>query len=268
MYIWILLATIMITLSFFNLSPRPDKDDSYLEAKASTIVSRLKMENLAVARFLQCEVQFRLHTDGWDANPPIPIVLSADNEFVYENGTVNSLDALPPGYIINEDDNIKHYVYCLDKPIDQTGALVLNPCIYGSTKKPAYVVSFAPIPDRWISKVASDGTYAPTPAFLSYLGAEDKYSGTAGYTKCKAANNCQLLGVASHDVNLEKVDVNGVKVEKKTYVKIAQDSPVWNNAEFNTLGCKSANTPCMLIYRPLNEKGGKGLCRKLITPQE
>ena len=43
MYIWILLATIMVAFSFYNISPRADKENYINEAKTSIIVNRFKM---------------------------------------------------------------------------------------------------------------------------------------------------------------------------------------------------------------------------------
>ena len=271
----------MISLSFFNLSPRPDKDDAYLEAKASSIVTRLKMENLAVARFLQCEVQLKLHSipenksSAWDAStPPYEVVLDSNSdkyfEFKYPNSgnpkIIKPTDALLPGYVVNSNDKIYHFVYCLDKPIEESGANIQTPCIYGSTKKPAYVVSFAPIPSRWVSKI----DHSPLPTFLGYLSEEDKFGGAAGYTKCSSQNNCQLLGMASHSAKVEKIKVDGSETIKKSYIKIAADSPIWSNNTFmgEELNCTANNNPCMLIYRPLRETGGKNYCRELIKQAE
>ena len=106
MYIWILLATIMIGLSFFNLSPRPDKENAYTEVKASTAVTRFKLENMAMTRFMQCEVLLGLHTNNWDSDKS-PFQVTMDSSFQYtvngESITVTPQDSLPIGYVAGEE---------------------------------------------------------------------------------------------------------------------------------------------------------------------
>ena len=56
MYIWILLATIMVALSFFNTSPREDKASVFTEIKASTFINRFRAEHIAYFRTMECEI--------------------------------------------------------------------------------------------------------------------------------------------------------------------------------------------------------------------
>lgn len=270
MYIWILLATIMIGLSFFNLSPRPDKEDAYTEIKASTIVTRFKLENAALVRFLQCDTLLYLHTNNWDAGSP-PYRVSVDSSdasyftFAYsvkgKTVTLRPEDSLPIGYdagaaVLDAGQTMHHYLYCMDRPLEQSGAHIMSPCQYGSVEHPVYMVSFARIPSRWLSKAENDNN-APLPVFLRYLADETKFNGVAGYTEC-SNGHCVLKGVAAQKALLQD-NVNGV-----VYTQISPDSPLWSiNEDFNTT-CGSANTPCMFMYKMMPVADENAFCRQTI----
>ena len=162
MYIWILLATIMIGLSFFNLSPRPDKENAYTEVKASTAVTRFKLENMAMTRFMQCEVLLGLHTNNWD-NGRSPFQITMNSSFQYSvngnNITVRPQDSLPIGYNASAVSvNAQHFLYCMNSPLEVETSAILDKCQFGSDVYPTYMISFAPIPERWLSK---DGNNTP-----------------------------------------------------------------------------------------------------------
>lgn len=277
MYIWILLATIMIGLNFFNLSVRPDKEGSYTEVKASSIVTRFKLENMALVRFLQCETLLRLHTDNWDAGSP-PYRFSVDSTdttnyktFTYYPPNQNLItpehselvfkpeDSLPAGYqgdaaVLDNGQVMHHYLYCMDRPLEHSGAHVMSPCQYGSVEHPVYMVSFAQIPSRWLTK---DGRNAPLPVFLRYLSDEKKFSGVAGYTEC-SSGHCVLRGVAAQKAPLQESE-SGV-----VYTQISPDSPLWSiNGDFNET-CGAANTPCMFMYQKMPTTDEKSYCRRLL----
>lgn len=267
MYIWILLATIMIGLSFFNLSPRPDKENAYTEVKASTAVTRFKLENMAMTRFMQCEVLLGLHTNDWDSGSS-PFQVTMDSRFQYsvngENITVAPQDSLPIGYNASAADvSAQHYLYCMDSPLEQSGSAIAEECHFGSDIFPTYMISFAPIPNRWLSK---DGNNTPLPVFLKYLSDETKFSGVAGYTKCNGTT-CELIGVASHRavVYLENPEDQTVPTKVETG-QIAKNSPIWANPQFNSM-CGAVNKPCMFMYRKMPTTDEKAYCRNLLMPE-
>ncbi len=72
MYIWILLATIMVALAFFNVSPRVDKEHALNEIRAATVTNRFKAEHEAMLKTMECEIMYG-QNNGWDYdNPSIP----------------------------------------------------------------------------------------------------------------------------------------------------------------------------------------------------
>lgn len=66
MYIWILLATIMVALSFYNVSPRADKDHVLNEVRAATVSNRFKIEHKAILKTMECEIMYQRNDGCWD----------------------------------------------------------------------------------------------------------------------------------------------------------------------------------------------------------
>lgn len=67
MYIWILLATIMVALSFYNVSPRADKDHALNEVRAATVSNRFKIEHKAMLKTMECEIMYQRNDGCWDS---------------------------------------------------------------------------------------------------------------------------------------------------------------------------------------------------------
>lgn len=65
MYIWILLATIMVAMTFFNVSPRVDKEHALNEIRAATVTNRFKAEHEAMLKTMECEIMYG-QNNGWD----------------------------------------------------------------------------------------------------------------------------------------------------------------------------------------------------------
>ena len=65
MYIWILLATIMVAMTFFNVSPRVDKEHALNEIRAATVTNRFKAEHEAMLKTMECEIMYGTN-HGWD----------------------------------------------------------------------------------------------------------------------------------------------------------------------------------------------------------
>lgn len=260
MYIWILLATIMIALSFFNLSPRQDKDNTFSEIKAASLVTRFKVENLAVMRYLQCDTLLRLHTQEWDTrqSPPYKVDITNPNPFNFDYTSLT--EVLPTGYKPNVVAlDAKHYLYCMDRPVEESGAQNLEVCRFGSTIYPTYAVSFAEIPDRWLSK---DGKKTPLPAFVNFLTDKAQFGGIAGYTECFADGTCALKGGNAHHI-VANIDDATNKTGDIEVNLIARDSVLWQNAEFQSM-C-GYNKPCMFMYRMMPTTDEKAYCQRLLT---
>ena len=262
MYIWILLATIMVALSFYNLTPRSDKDNSFSEIKAATLANRFKIENNAVARLLQCEVLMNLHTTPWDTVKPSPIDLTSNN---FDFGYTKPEDNLPVGYQLSNNEEyrsfeIYHYVYCLDKKAEEKGAQIMTPdCQYGSSAHPTYVVSFAKIPFRYLTK--NSDRPEPLPSFLKYLADETNGSGVAGWADCvgsESSYTCTLKGRSAYKFSGKttvKNNANQMIDVRAERAMLPIDSVLYHNPDFAD-ECIT-DQPCMFMYRqmPTTDKG-------------
>lgn len=66
------MAAIMVAMSFFNVSPRPDKDHVLNEIRAATISNSFKVEHVAVLKTMECEIMKHMNSstnlrlNGWD----------------------------------------------------------------------------------------------------------------------------------------------------------------------------------------------------------
>ena len=158
MYIWILLATIMVAFSFYNLSPRMDKDNSIAETKASVLVARLKIENKAIAEAFKCDLMY--NAGSYEMTVAKDIDINKDKPMY--GCTIEA--SLPIGYKV-EESQILHQIICLDNDISNPNAKITN-CAGLSSTYPEYIFSFMQIPDRWLTK---DGTNQPLPALLNHL---------------------------------------------------------------------------------------------------
>ncbi len=269
MYIWILLATIMVALSFYNLSPRSDKENVFSEIKTATIINRFRIENNAVTRLLQCETMMNMHsgTPQWDAgSAPYKIELTtggsggtADFNEALDFGYTSPAENLPVGYQPDQNFQIFHYVYCLDYTAETPGAAVMTPCQYGSVVHPTYVVSFALIPMRYLVKnAAPDGTIDPLPMFGKYLADETKGQGRAGWVTCNAAGTCEFKGASSYQTTNVINDSTNEAVMNSRNI-LPSNSVFFNNADFRNV-CLTTQ-PCMFLYRKMPTTDENAYCR-------
>lgn len=234
MYIWILLATIMVALSFFNTSPREDKASVFTEIKASTFINRFRAEHMGYFRTVECEVLDRF--SRYD-NKIIPIP-----EHLLENLGYTSLASnLPIGYS-KSNSTIYHAIYCFDRDLREEGA-ALTKCnavrrLPDGSEIPAYryLFSFSQIDERWISKTTYSVTLpdtqtedypgevvkisAPVPSFSNYLAKDLHGIKNTGWMYC-ADNKCYLVGRSSVQTLYDKT------VTKNEYKK--QDDGTYSN---------------------------------------
>ena len=207
MYIWILLATIMVALSFFNTSPREDKASVFTEIKASTFINRFRAEHTGYFRTLECDI---LYNSNRYENSIIPVQKSDIENLGYTSLASN----LPIGY--NEEDSgqvIYHGIYCFDKDLREEGAALTN-C---NTTTHRYLFSYSAIPERWLSKnkykitipetEIEENIQAPLPAFTSYLAKDLHGIKNTGWMYCTEVG-CYFAGRSSiqtlYDRNAEK----------------------------------------------------------------
>lgn len=210
MYIWILLATIMIALSFFNLSPRADKEGVFTEVKALSLINRFKIEHTAFSRVAECKLLNSTSSDG------------PTSKFNPENGVDKHIwekEALPIGYKTRDDWPVTHYHYCLTDDVELGGspALATN-CVNASTHPVyRYAVSFAQIPERWLSKDKGD----IIPVLGNALAKQYVKGSILGIATCAVndentgINSCTFQGTASYIKNLQDQEGQQTATEQK-----------------------------------------------------
>lgn len=291
MYIWILLATIMVALSFFNTSPREDKASVFTEIKASTFINRFRAEHTGYFRTLECDI---LYNSNRYENSIIPVQKSDIENLGYTSLASN----LPIGY--NEEDNgqvIYHGIYCFDKDLREEEAALTN-C---NTAAQRYLFSFSGISERWTSKTKYSVTLpdtvtknysgevveisAPVPAFSNYLAKELHGIKNTGWMYC-ANNKCYLVGRSSiqtlYDKNAAKneyeqkadgtygikkggSETNPVKdTDRNKYIALHLPAADSLGSDFmNT--CSTNGMPCMFSAEKFKTTDTSGHCRGLMN---
>lgn len=290
MYIWILLATIMVALSFFNTSPREDKASVFTEIKASTFINRFRAEHTGYFRTLECDI---LYNSNRYENSIIPIQKSDVENLGYTSLASN----LPIGY--NEEDNgqvIYHGIYCFDKDLREEGATLTN-C---NTAAQRYLFSFSGISERWTSKAKYSITLpdtvtasysgkvveisAPVPAFSNYLAKELHGIKNTGWMYC-ADNKCYLVGRSSiqtlYDKNAAKNEyeqkedgtygikkggsTNSVKdTDRHKYITLHLPAADSLGSDFMDT-CSTNGMPCMFSAEKFKTTDTSGHCRGLMN---
>lgn len=196
MYIWILLATIMIALSFFNLSPRADKEGVFTEVKAESLVSRFRTEHAAFSRVAECKL-IRESASAPIVSKFAPTEGSID-EYIWENRS------LPIGYTRGSDLNVYHYTFCLRSDVTK-GDSPLMPISNDCTNTPVaqayrYSVSFAPLTTRWRSKIDSGDVI---PVLNKALSRQYVKGSVLGLVNCSGddtkAENCSFHGSPTYE---------------------------------------------------------------------
>lgn len=284
MYIWILLATFMVALSFFNLSPRPDKDHALNEIKAATIVNRFKAEHRAMAKTIECELIEQTDTNSWDGDyynrnsSHGPVILSHNIDLPYTQFTCH----LPLGY--EESSTLvdsTHMLFCLKHPIEQDSNYITSPingqtaeagsneangfvaCDQTTTNYSRYLVSFAPINGKWLSK---NGSKVPVPMLVNFL-AKNTSSGTVfGWTECVSEDNCYLHGVSAKGGRLAWNSVRDSDNNKQQifqYLQLGKNSIFWKNNTFRTK-CFRNNPTCLFSYELIAVAETSDHCDRMI----
>lgn len=264
MYIWILLATIMVALSFLNTSPREDKAGVFAEVKAATVVNRFRAEHVAFYRGTECEMLYNSQSSNY--NSPY--------ECTKGNNCLNKMEEnLPVGYDMTDvATESTHAIYCFSDKIENGGQV--RSCSSADGKKNRYAVSFAQIPNRWYSKKATEITVtegdsshkvsmvAPTPNFTNYLARELSGVKNMGWMWCET-NKCHLVGRTAIQVAYERNPQNE-KGSIAKYVKFVFP-PVFYTGQDNASRqfrekCKSG-APCLFAFDKYRNTDIGGHCR-------
>lgn len=271
MYIWILLATIMVALSFFNLSPRSDVGNAVNEVKAATVVNRFRAEHIAMVRTVECEV-IKNHFGSGDLYP----TNTTFNLDVFKTGVKNLAYTqykcnLPFGYEREGGalNNVHHALACTTKRLeDHEGDNEVIDCGHTSHR---YLVSYVKVPDRWLSKDSSgDSFQKPLPALVG-LVAKSTGAGTVyGWLDCyekEGSKQCHLYGYSAKIGMLTDDEISGGEggeaIKKLIYTRIDPKAPIWTKMEhFN----ECFSQPCLFAYEKLPTYD-KGLhCKTLMDP--
>lgn len=261
MYIWILLATIMIALSFFNLSPRADKESVFTETKALAEVSRFRIEHSAFARVAECKM-----TNSVVEGTVVKFPEHDQDLYIWAN------KALPIGFKDGESQNTSyHYIYCLKGDLAEGGSPAIADTCLHTNSIPAYryAVSFAPLPSRWRSKSENEDK---NPDILPVLGntiAKQFVKGTIlGLVDCSADNevgsatkghakNCTFKGTNTYERQ------KGNSITHLSFAPGAGNdfySELFANEEYKT---KCAGNICFFAVQRLSNIDVDGHCATL-----
>lgn len=231
MYIWILLASIMVALSFFNLHPRADQENAFSEIKVATLTRRFRIEHLAFTHAFECEAIYNRgnYTREYKVTTNFNV------------GYTSFKDNLPIGYSLPDDPEKVglpvHYVICLNnRGFSEDGKLVSSEKCSGRN---IYGVSFQRIPDRWISKQQDEDTklYMPLPAFTSFLGTELVGMHNTGWVYCESDTKCHFSG---------KSGISARYREKELHIeKVTLPPDLLKNSAFRE---ECRYQPCLFAY--------------------
>lgn len=257
MYIWILLATFMIALSFLNLSPRQDKQSVFSEIKAASHINRFRAEHVAATRTMECELLYN------GSRYSSEYLISPDLNVGYTSVSNN----LPLGYDTTVNiGEVFHYAYCFKKPISDEAELSTN-C--GSSED-RYVISFVQLPARWISKEETkikignveDSVITPLPAYTNFLAKELTGVKNTGWLWCGSDSKCHLAGRATlQTINYVETSGND-KSNVMKYVKFTFPKAILDNTNFKNK-CNSG-LPCLFAFDKLHNSDKNMHCKNLM----
>ena len=274
MYIWILLATIMVALSFFNLSPRSDVDNTVNEVKAAAVINRFRAEHMAMVHTMECEV-IKRHFGSSDILYPtnLPLYLNSKlksaNPLNYTKYQCN----LPVGYDRSGSGlSVHHELACTSKNLENhDGDNAMKDC--GHTKF-RYAISYAPIPARWLAKKADDNDVVkPLPVLVDLMARSTSAGTVYGWTDCSGVGSnteCHLRGYSAKIGTLiddEFSDgISSKTIKSVYYTEIDSKAPIWSKmTTFGTL-CNQV-TPCLFAYERLASVDKGHHCKMLMEAQ-
>lgn len=257
MYIWILLATFMIALSFLNLSPRQDKQAVFSEVKAASHINRFRAEHVAATRTMECELLYNgnRYTSEYYISPDLNVG--------YTEFTKN----LPLGYDMEVYiGEVSHYAFCFNKPIGDDAVLATN-CGHSQDR---YIISFVQIPARWISKedteINMDGSkqsvVTPIPAYTNFLAKELTGVKNTGWLWCGTDHKCHLAGRSTLQTISYVEESGNNKSNVLKYVKFTFPPAILQNGEFVN-ECMSG-MPCLFAFDRLHNSDKNMHCKNLM----
>ena len=273
MYIWVLLATLMVALNFYNLSPRRDLENVYNETRVVTLANRFRHEHLAFKNATECEMINSNRSENSFNN-----LYSGNSEkasdvldFEYTNKKQN----LPIGYDEEHGqfEQISHNIVCVKKEGNEE-----KPSSCNSAEK-KYAISVVKLDGRWINKnlvlktiEGASGeenieVHAPVSILTNYLAkaaARTKFTGWVWYDGA----NYHLEGFAnSYSVEAVKEkndDGTDKKDDKGNYIYKAQFKKYeFPDGILTVLGEHCVGTPCLYAADIYKNSDVSGRCATL-----
>lgn len=265
MYIWILLATIMVALSFFNVPPRADKEHALNDVKAATVVNRFKAEHEAMLKNFDCEIIFRQNNqakpDGARWDPVVDITVGRTSskqavdvtkfnpsaaatgelrELMLPTGDVYTklTQHLPMGYVISNrsagysmDSNaIHHLIFCLKKDATEaTSDTDFIACDSDSDQytKLGYYRYMVSFARIKNRWVSHDEPPTPLPTLVNLLSKTPGSTAVFGWTDCYTSDKgCILRGHEAYTNASEMVYTDETYTDQKTGTEQKVQKPV------------------------------------------
>ena len=266
MYIWVLLATLMVALNFYNLSPRRDLENVYNETRVVTLANRFRHEHLAFKNATECEMinSNRSETEF------LRLYQNLENPKDVGGGlTINYTSKkqnLPIGYDEEHGqfEQISHNIVCVDED-DKTP----KEC---KSAKRKYAISVVRLDGRWINKNSVSKTIegasgeenieviAPVSILTNYLAkaaARTKFTGWVWFDGA----NYHLEGFAnSYSVEaVKETDEHGNTKYKAQFKKYEFPQVIIDNV----LKEKCVGTPCLYAADVYKNSDISGRCATL-----
>ncbi len=194
MYIWVILATLILALYSFNLSYRSDIRKIEIEPLARSIISKILIKQQAGALYIKAHTPPYAQIQNPDGtSTPSGTVTFATGVLQKEDLSPSSGGSyLPYGFV--DDDNIVTEIYCLSE--DGTSALECR-----NEDSITYLVSFLVLPQKWLSIK----TGLPSNDFLTAMKDMVGDDPGFGYPICKKyaegdsdEKKCEQLVIQSH----------------------------------------------------------------------
>lgn len=258
MYIWILLATIMIALSFFNLSPRADKESVFTETKAASLVNRFRIEHSAFSRVAECKMVNSIST----SDKMIKFPANEQDAYIWEN------KALPIGYTPSTSLNSSHYIFCLDNELTNGGSpQFADSCVSETNLVFRYSVSFAPLPERWYLKEEQEdgeGEAGIVMPILSNAMSKLFVKGSVlGILSCNEEDECSFRGSNAYEKKLNQGNRKLTGLSFKKGEEVSENPDFYTTLFANTDFINSCLGVCLFAVHKLSNKDVDNHCKTL-----
>lgn len=242
MYIWVILATLILALYSFNLSYRSDIRKIEIEPLARSIISKILIKQQAAALYIKAHTPpyAQIQSPDGTSSPSNSVTFSAGKLSKEDLSASGGGSYFPYGFV--DDESVITEIYCLSE--DGASALDCN-----NEDSITYLVSFYVLPQKWLSI----RTGLPSNDFLNAMKDMVGDNPGFGYPICKKyaegdsdEKKCEQLVIQSHtgayqigyDENEEQTVTDLISFEIPPY--IAQSGEFANT-------CNNSNNSNMCI---------------------